>query len=349
VTATANTGYTFANWTENGTVVSTNASYTFTVEANRNLVANFSNITYTITVSANPSNSGNATGGGTYNHGQSCTVIATSADGYTFTNWTENGSVVSTNANYTFTVTGNRTLVANFEEQEPDTYNINVSPNPNVGGTVTGGGNYMEGEPCTVTAIANAGYTFVEWTENGEQVSTEANYTFTASGNRTLVAEFQIQSYTISATANPMEGGTVSGAGTYEYGTTCTLTATANYEYAFVKWTKDGEEVSTEATFTFTVTANEDYVAHFEGPDAIEEGTIECQIFPNPFTSILSIATEQVPESIRVYDIYGRLLNEQTVSAMQFDLDLSGLAKGTYLLQIDYGNSRSVHRIMKAE
>ena len=34
---------------------------------------------------------------------------------------------------------------------------------------------------------------------------------------------------------------------------------------------------------------------------------------------------------------------------MQFDLDLSGLAKGTYLLQIDYGNSRSVHRIMKAE
>ncbi len=73
------------------------------------------------------------------------------------------------------------------------------------------------------------------------------------------------------------------------------------------------------------------------------------QIFPNPFTSILSIATEQVPESIRVYDIYGRLLNEQTVSAMQFDLDLSGLAKGAYLLQIDYGNSRSVHRIMKAE
>ena len=34
---------------------------------------------------------------------------------------------------------------------------------------------------------------------------------------------------------------------------------------------------------------------------------------------------------------------------MQFDLDLSGLAKGAYLLQIDYGNSRSVHRIMKAE
>ena len=420
VTATANTGYTFSNWTENGTVVSTNSSYTFTVEGNRNLVANFSNITYTITVSANPSNSGTATGGGTYNHGQSCTVIATSADGYTFTNWTENGSVVSTNANYTFTVTGNRTLVANFEEQAPDTYNINVSPNPNVGGTVTGGGNYMEGEQCTVTATANAGYTFVEWTENGEQVSTDASYTFTVAGNRTLVAEFQIQSYmisaavnpsnsgvitgvgdyeygqsctlvatanegytftnwtedgnvvstnanyiftvsgsrelianfstnayTITATADPMEGGTVTGSGNYEYGATCTLTATANYEYTFVKWTKNGEEVSTEATFTFTVTASEDYVAHFDGPDAIEEVTIECQIFPNPFTSMVSIKAEKALKTVSVYDIYGRLLKEQKVSDMEIELDMSDLSNGAYLLKLDYGDSSSVHRIMK--
>ena len=420
VTATANTGYTFSNWTENGTVVSTNSSYTFTVEGNRNLVANFSNITYTITVSANPSNSGTATGGGTYNHGQSCTVIATSADGYTFTNWTENGSVVSTNANYTFTVTGDRALVANFEEQAPDTYNINVSPNPNVGGTVTGGGNYMEGEQCTVTATANNGYTFVKWTENGNQVSTDASYTFTVAGNRTLVAEFQIQSYTISAavnpsnsgvitgvgdyeygqsctlvatanegytftnwtedgnvvstnanyiftvsgsrelianfstnaytitaTADPMEGGTVTGSGNYEYGATCTLTATANYEYTFVKWTKNGEEVSTDATFTFTVTASEDYVAHFDGPDAIEEVTIECQIFPNPFTSMVNIKAEKALKTVSVYDIYGRLLKEQKVSDMEIELDMSDLSNGAYLLKLDYGDSSSVHRIMK--
>ena len=242
VTATVNTGYTFSNWTENGTVVSTNASYTFTVEGNRNLVANFANITYTITVSANPSNSGTATGSGTYNHGQSCTVIATSADGYTFTNWTENGSVVSTNANYTFTVTANRTLVANFEEQAPDTYNINVSPNPNIGGSVTGGGNYMAGEQCTVTAAANNGYSFVQWTENGEQVSTNASYTFTVAGNRTLVAEFQIQSYTISATVNPSNSGVVTGDGSYEYGQSCTLVATANEGYAFTNWTENGSE-----------------------------------------------------------------------------------------------------------
>ncbi len=420
VTATANTGYTFANWTENGTVVSTNASYTFLVEANRNLVANFTNITYTITVSANPSNSGSVSGGGTYNHGQSCTVIATSAEGFTFTNWTENGSVVSTNANYTFTVTGNRALVANFEEQAPDTYNINVSPNPNIGGLVTGGGNYQQGAQCTVTATANEGYTFIKWTENGNQVSINANYTFTVTGNRNLVAEFQIHNYTISttvnpsnsgvvtgggnfdygqsctlvatpnegytfinwtedgnvvsththyiftvegnrelvanfstnaytitATANPMEGGTVSGAGTYEYGATCTLTATANYEYTFVKWTKNGEEVSTDATFTFTVTASEDYVAHFDGPDAIEEGTIECQIFPNPFTSKVNIKAGKALKTVSVYDIYGRLLKEQKVSDMEIELDMSTFSNGAYLLKLNYGDSSSVHRIVK--
>ena len=53
-------------------------------------------------------------GGGSYNYGQSCTVSASASTGYTFTNWTENGTQVSTNPNYTFTVTGNRTLVAQF-------------------------------------------------------------------------------------------------------------------------------------------------------------------------------------------------------------------------------------------
>ncbi len=349
VTATANTGYTFTNWTENGNVVSNNADYTFTVEGNRNLVANFTAITYTITVSANPSNSGTTSGGGTYTHGQSCTVIATSADGYTFMNWTENGSVVSTDANYSFIVTSNRSLVANFEEQQPDTYSINVSPNPNIGGTVTGGGNYNAGQQCTVTATANTGYTFVNWTENGEVVTTNASYTFIITGNRTLVANFTLNSYTITVTADPTEGGMVTGAGNYDHGTSCTLTATANENYEFINWTKNGIEVSTDATYTFMVTASEEYVAHFYFDDLVGENASTCQIFPNPFISSLSITTENAAQSVSIYDLNGRLLMQQSINELQFEIDLSQLTHGTYLLQIDYGNSRSVHRIMKAE
>ena len=110
-----------------------------------------------ITVSANPTNGGTVTGGGTYNQGQSCTVTATPASGYTFLRWTENGNQVSTNASYTFTVNANRNLIANFQAQ-PQTYTITVSANPTNGGTVTGGGTYNQGQSCTVTATANTGY-----------------------------------------------------------------------------------------------------------------------------------------------------------------------------------------------
>ena len=261
--ATASTGYTFINWTENGNEVSTDSHYTFNVTGNRNLVANFIQ-RHTVTVSANPSNGGTASGGGTFDHGQSCTVIATAANGYTFSNWTEGGNVVSTDANYTFIVNSNHSLVAHFSVQAPNTYNINVSPNPSNGGMVTGGGSYQQGQSCTVTATANTGYTFQKWTENGSQVSQNASYTFNVTSNRTLVAQFQVQSYTITASASPANGGNVSGGGTYNYGQSCTLVATPSTGYTFVKWTKNGTEVSTNARYTFTVTGSGTYVAHFQ-------------------------------------------------------------------------------------
>ena len=264
VSATANSGFTFTNWTENGSVVSTQANYTFTVTGNRTLVANFQAQpqSYTITVSANPANGGSVTGGGTYQQGQSCTVQATPASGYTFLRWTENGSQVSTNASYTFTVTGNRTLVAQFQAQ-PQNYTISVSANPANGGTVSGGGTYQQGQTCTVSATPANGFTFVKWTENGNQVSTNANYTFTVTGNRTLVAQFQAQSYYIATTSNPTNGGTTSGNGLYQYGETCTVTATPAQGYDFVNWKENGNVVSTEASYSFTVTNGRNLIANF--------------------------------------------------------------------------------------
>ena len=264
VSALANAGFTFTNWTENGSVVSTNANYTFTVNGNRTLVANFQAQTqsYTITVSANPTAGGTVTGGGTYNQGASCTVTATANNGYTFTNWTENGNVVSTQASYTFTVTGNRTLVAHFTAQ-PQNYTVTVSANPAAGGTVTGGGSYQQGQSCTVSATANTGYNFVRWTENGNQVSTNPNYTFVVNGNRTLVAQFQAQSYYVATNSNPSNGGTTSGSGLYSYGESCTVTAMPALGYDFVNWTENNTPVSTEAAYTFTVTNGHNLVANF--------------------------------------------------------------------------------------
>ena len=54
------------------------------------------------------------------------------------------------------------------------------------------------------------------------------------------------------------------GGGTYDDGETCTLTATGNESYSFTNWTKGGVEVSTEATYNFTVTEDAAFVANFE-------------------------------------------------------------------------------------
>lgn len=72
----------------------------------------------------------------------------------------------------------------------PPTYRITVSASPSDGGTVMGGGNYADGQPCTLTATANPPYTFARWTKEGVEVSTNSTYTFTVTGPADYVAEF---------------------------------------------------------------------------------------------------------------------------------------------------------------
>ena len=162
----------------------------------------------------------------------------------------------------------------NFKTSQTPSYTVSVSSNPTNGGTVTGGGTYQQGQSCTVSATAASGYNFQKWTENGSQVSTSASYTFNVNGNRTLVAQFQTQSYTISASANPSSGGTVSGGGTYTFGQSCTVHAYANSGYTFANWTVNGYQVSTNANYTFTVTSNRSLVAHFTQQSQAPTGAI---------------------------------------------------------------------------
>ena len=72
----------------------------------------------TISLSANPSDGGIVSGGGLYAPGKAITVKATPKEGYTFTNWEEDGEEVSQDSHYSFTVTADRCLVANFAEVE---------------------------------------------------------------------------------------------------------------------------------------------------------------------------------------------------------------------------------------
>ena len=73
-------------------------------------------------------------------------------------------------------------------------YSISANANPAEGGNVTGIGEYEAGSTCTLTATAEEGFTFINWTENGEVVSVEANYSFTVTGDRSLLANFTMSS-----------------------------------------------------------------------------------------------------------------------------------------------------------
>ena len=70
-------------------------------------------------------------------------------------------------------------------------YVVTVSANPAEAGTVAGGGSFDENEEITVTATANEGYEFVNWTVDGEEVSTDAEYTFSVTADLALVANFK--------------------------------------------------------------------------------------------------------------------------------------------------------------
>ena len=113
VVATPNAGWGFVNWTEGGVPVSNAADYTFVVNADRDLVANFMTA-YTVTTSAQPAIGGVTGGDGLYNSGASVTVTAAANPSWDFVNWTEGGLPVSTSPVYTFTAAADRILVANF-------------------------------------------------------------------------------------------------------------------------------------------------------------------------------------------------------------------------------------------
>src|SRR6185436_2154787 len=66
-------------------------------------------------MTANPVGGGSTEGGERRLSGSSFTVVAIPNPGYAFVNWKENGILVSSSANYTFTANRDRTLTAYFE------------------------------------------------------------------------------------------------------------------------------------------------------------------------------------------------------------------------------------------
>ena len=137
-----------------------------------------------------------------------------------------------------------------------------------IGASATGGvkeGTYYRDTQVTLTAkAAPTGYDFVGWYEGSNLVSTSLSFSVTLTANRTLVAKYKIKSYTVNATSEDINKGTVSPAGqTVEHGANATVVATPKAAYNFAGWYNGTTKVSSNASYTFAVTANISLTAKF--------------------------------------------------------------------------------------
>lgn len=166
-------------------------------------------------------------------------------------------------------------LFVSCSEKEPVYYNVSV--NSSEGGKANFSGNYLgnsmvvdEGESITVVATPDEGYVFLGWylRNSGTLLSTELTYTTIANDNFSLLAQFcKLQDIAIGSS----DGGSASFKDSEEKivhllpGEEVTVIAVPDEKYAFLGWfVGDSQEpVSTETTYTFTVSENVSLVAKF--------------------------------------------------------------------------------------
>lgn len=286
IEALPNVGHEFLSW-DDGNVSNPRD---IVVLQDSTFTALFARLQYTITVESDNPTWGSVTGGGTYYYGDTIEISATANLGFEFLGWTDGNS----DNPRTVIVTEDQTFTAHFGIIQ---CLITTEVEPEGAGTIEGGGIYDYGATAHLVVITNTGYEFISW-DDGE---TDNPRTIVVEGDATYTAIFKPLQYEITTECDPVEGGTVTGAGVYNYGTTATLTATPNENYIFICWS-DGIPSNprnvtvtgnanykalfmqnSTPTYTITVVSNSVLLGEVSGGGVYPEGTtIEISATPAP-------------------------------------------------------------------
>lgn len=278
-TATVTTGYTFDGWYNGATRVSTSLTYAPTaVESNLTLTAKANINSYTVSPSAYyrttdgtgdytaGTTGGAVSGGGSVNHGESITVTASAAAGYTFDGWysagASGGTLLSSSASYAISgVTASMTVYARFTRIY---YTITYSAGDYVASLsrtserVAHGANATGSTMTVNSTTAQYSYGVDGWYSGSTRVTSSATYaptgvtadeTYTAKGTRSL------RSYTVTYN----KGSYISSVsrtsefvsyGSNAAGSTATVMASdVQYTYGFDGWYNGSTRVSTSVTY----------------------------------------------------------------------------------------------------
>jgi uncharacterized repeat protein (TIGR02543 family) len=265
LTATASACCQFTGWEVDSVSVGGNP-INVTMNSNHTAVATCVELgPYTLTTSANPPAGGSVAGGGSYSCGQQATLTATANPGYAFTGWSGDlGGAVNP---ATLLMNGNKSVTANFAG---NTYSLTVTSDGCCDITVGGLGTVAAGQTqvfnvaaaavVPLTATAPACCQFTGWEVDSVAVGGNP-INVTMNSNHTAVATgVGLGPYTLTASASPPAGGSVTGGGSYNCGQQATLTATAASGYTFTGWSGDLGGTTNPATLLMngnkSVTAN---------------------------------------------------------------------------------------------
>ncbi|HTJ41569.1 MAG TPA: choice-of-anchor D domain-containing protein [Kofleriaceae bacterium] len=254
LSAAAAIGSTFSGWSGGG--CSGTGSCTITIGGTTGVTATFTLKQYTVTTVASPAAGGSVAGGGTYNYGDTAVLTATPSANYQLSSWTNCPSASGTTCTIA-SVTASTTVTANFTVKQ---YTVTTGVSPAGSGTVTGGGTFNAGSTVTLTAAKSGNYAFSSWTNCPSASGTTCTIT-NLQASTTITANFVIPQYTVTTGVSPAGAGTVTGGGTFNAGSTVTLTAAKSGNYAFSSWSNCPSASGTTCTITnlqasTTITAN---------------------------------------------------------------------------------------------
>ena len=126
---------------------------------------------------------------------------------------------------------------------------------------------------------------------------------------------------TVTVVADPAEMGTVTEGGEYKAGEKVTLTATANADYRFINWTIGSDVISTDASFEYTVPAeNVTITAHFELKPLAMVGVVKRAVQIGESTVVLTHEANGTPHLYKV--VNGKLeaeISQEGVIARDID------------------------------
>ena len=192
---------------------------------------------------------GTVSGAGTYAYGESVTVRAEGNTEYEFDYWQEGERIVSDEGEYTFVVSGDRELTAQFKPVNAETYDVVFK---DINGVVlatmpvAAGGTLNETDITAVTQPSKPGKIFDGW---------DKSFPLAVNGKTIVTAKYRAdetsEKYTVIA-----NGETI--ADQVPFDTKVTVTASAEKEGESFSYWKDGNEkiVSYKSEYSFYVSGN---------------------------------------------------------------------------------------------